>query len=70
AFEALPENYKVSNDLLDVEVSYKQQDGVLAYTKQINFKERLIESDRFEEWDELFDRLKETTDQQIILIKQ
>ncbi len=70
ALESVPKNYTVSTDLMDMEVQFKEQSGFIEYSKQLNFKERVISKKRFDEWNSLFEGLKETTDQQIILKKQ
>ena len=75
---ALPESYKIielpkglqlSNDLMDLEVSYEVIDKTLTYKKRIQFKKRTITKSQFDVWNDSFSKLNKTTQQQIILQK-
>ncbi|MDC8003643.1 transglutaminase-like domain-containing protein [Aureisphaera galaxeae] len=65
----LPEGLSISNDLLDINLSYQQQGNSILYKNEITLKKRVVDPAQFELWNETFEALKEQLNQQITLNK-
>ncbi|GAB5399883.1 MAG: hypothetical protein Aureis2KO_14680 [Aureisphaera sp.] len=65
----LPEGLTISNDLLDVTISYDQNGNMVTYAHRVSLKERVIEPSQFELWNQAYEALKEQLNQQITLTK-
>ncbi|WP_203292863.1 transglutaminase-like domain-containing protein [Luteirhabdus pelagi] len=70
AVDALPKNLSISNELIDIQVSYLLDGTTIVYDRMVNFKKRWIRKKDFPVWNDAFEKLKETLNQQITLIKQ
>jgi hypothetical protein len=68
--KSLPEDFSLSNDLVDISLSYQLSENKIIYEKQIHFKKRLIQKSDFETWNAAFDSFQEKLSRQITLTKQ
>ncbi|MEZ4794395.1 MAG: transglutaminase-like domain-containing protein [Flavobacteriaceae bacterium] len=70
----MPESLLIQNDLVDITVDYNNQNvssgNQVSYRKSINFKKRNIEKKQFDLWNETFQKLRETIQQQIVIQKK
>ncbi|MBX2827234.1 MAG: transglutaminase [Flavobacteriaceae bacterium] len=64
-----PESLSLSNEMLDMEVTYAQKGNTISYTHRIVLKERVIQPSQFEVWNKAYEALKEQLNQQITLTK-
>ncbi|HET8839625.1 MAG TPA: transglutaminase-like domain-containing protein [Flavobacteriaceae bacterium] len=65
----LPKDFSLSNDLVEMAVSYEQVENKIIYRKKVHFKNRLIKKSDFETWNAAFDSLREKLSQQITFVK-
>ncbi|HLU80517.1 MAG TPA: transglutaminase domain-containing protein [Flavobacteriaceae bacterium] len=68
--KSLPQDFSVSNEMVDISLNYELSDNKIIYQKQVNFKKRLIDKSDFETWNVTFDSFLEKLSRQIILVKQ
>ncbi|MAP54133.1 transglutaminase domain-containing protein [Altibacter sp.] len=66
----MPQDIEVVNDWVDINVQYSLDGNILRYTKDINFKKRLVKKQHFDAWNAGFETLKENLNQQITLTKE
>ncbi len=68
--ESLPENLSETNDLFSIEVTYKEVDSKIVYTKKVELKSRLLQVEDFRQWNDSFSKLKDNLSEQITLAKK
>lgn len=69
AIEKLPENIDIETDLISLKAKYKNEGGIIIYTKEILYKEKRIFKKDFASWDTTLENFKDNLDQQIVLKK-
>lgn len=68
--KSLPEDFSISNDMVDISLNYQLSGNKIIYQKQVNFKKRLIDTSDFETWNGIFGNFLEKLSRQITLVKQ
>ncbi len=67
--ENLPNNLEITNKLVTIKVTYQVSENNIAYKRDINLKNRLINAVDFETWNDAFGKLKDNLSEQIILTR-
>lgn len=65
----LPESIAVDTPEFSAAISYKQEAGILVYTKKFHFKTGTITKPNFESWNSFYKKLKSIYQEQIVLTK-
>lgn len=68
--ETLPTSYDVSNELIEINLSYEEKDRVIVFKKLINPRKRVVELADFDAWNTSFNGLKEANNEQLVLTKK
>ncbi len=64
----LPKDFEISNELMDVSVSFSKNGNILRVEENVNFKQNLIKESSFPEWNAALEKLGATMTQQLEIV--